>query len=81
MNRHGPDRGQYAVSPRAHCRRWYALYRNLTWAGMGQQAVTLAFAGGLLLNAFASPLLMGIVTGALAKWFIGWLRSGKVKRA
>ena len=59
----------------------YALYRYVTWVGVGQGVVTTAFVGGLLVKTFLIPLIKGIVTGALFKWFMGWLRSSNPKSA
>lgn len=55
----------------------YALYRYVTWIGPGQSSVTIAFVGGLLVKTFLIPLIKGIVTGTLFKWFMKWLRGGK----
>jgi hypothetical protein len=33
--------------------------------------------GALLIKTFAAPLIKGIVTGALFRWFMKWLRGGK----
>lgn len=55
----------------------YGIYRYLTWIGAGQREVTIAFVGGLLVKTFLIPLIKGIVTGALFKWFMSWLRGGK----
>jgi hypothetical protein len=57
----------------------YGIYRYLTWVGAGQRSVTIAFVGGLLIKTFAIPLIKGIVTGALFKWFLNWLRGGNTK--
>jgi hypothetical protein len=51
--------------------------RDLTWIGAGQHSVTVAFVGALLIKTFAAPLIKGIVTGALFRWFMKWLRGGK----
>jgi hypothetical protein len=59
----------------------YAIYRLLTWVGPGQRSVTIAFVGGLLVKTFLIPFIKGIVTGALFKWFMGWLRGNKAKPA
>ena len=59
----------------------YALYRYFTWVGSGQGLVTIALVGGLLVWALLIPLTKGIVTGALFKWFMGWLRGGKPESA
>lgn len=45
--------------------------------GDGKREVTIAFMGGLLIKTFAIPLIKGIVTGALFRWFMKWLRSDK----
>lgn len=55
----------------------YGIYRYLTWIGAGQREVTIAFVGGLLIKMFAIPLVKGIVTGALLRWVMNWLRGGK----
>lgn len=55
----------------------YGVYRYLTWIGPGQQSVTIAFVGGLLVKTFLIPFIKGIVTGALFRWFVNWLRGGK----
>lgn len=52
----------------------YVLYRYYAWIGVGQRSVTVAFVGALLVKTFLIPLIKGIVTGALFKWFVGWLR-------
>lgn len=57
----------------------YGLYRYFTWIGAGQRTVTVAFVGGLLVKTFLIPLIKGLVTGALFRWFVQWLRGGKVK--
>lgn len=49
----------------------YAVYRYLTWVGPGQHSVAVAFVGGLLIKTFAVPLIKGLATGALFKWFTG----------
>jgi hypothetical protein len=49
--------------------------------GAGQSSVTLAFVGGLLVKTFLIPFIKGLVTGALFKWFMSWLRGGKPKSA
>ena len=54
----------------------YGLYRYFSWVGAGQQSVIIASVGGLLIKTFGIPLIKGIVTGALFKWFMGWLRGG-----
>lgn len=60
----------------------YGIYRYLTWAGAGQRTVTVSFVGGLLVKTLAIPLIKGIVTGAIFRWFTGWLRGGKgIKKA
>jgi hypothetical protein len=59
----------------------YALYHYVTWVGTGQGVVTTAFVGGLLVKTFLIPLIKGIVTGALFKLFLRWLRGGKPKSA
>jgi hypothetical protein len=35
----------------------------------------------LLIKTFAIPLIKGIVTGALLRWFMRWLRGGKETKA
>lgn len=55
----------------------YGIYRYLTWVGAGQREVTTAFVGALLVKTFAIPLVKGIVTGTLFRWFMRWLRGGK----
>ena len=55
----------------------YGLYRYFIWTGPGQGSITIAFVGGLLVKTFLIPLIKGIVTGALFKWFMNWLRGGK----
>lgn len=55
----------------------YGLYRYFTWVGPNQRAITMAFVGALLIKTFAIPLIKGIVTGALFKWFLKWLRGGR----
>jgi len=35
----------------------------------------------LLIKTFLIPFIKAIVTGALFKWFMGWLRGGKAKSA
>lgn len=57
----------------------YALYRYLTWVGEGQQAFTIAFVGALLVKAFLIPFVKGIITGAIFKYFVNWLRGNRVK--
>jgi hypothetical protein len=57
----------------------YGIYRYLNWAGAGQREVAIAFAGGLLIKTFFIPFIKGIVTGALFKWFMGWLLGGNVR--
>ncbi len=59
----------------------YALYRYVTWVGTGQGLVTTAFVGGLLVKTLLIPFIKGIVTGALLKWFMGWLRGDKTESA
>ncbi len=55
----------------------YGIFRYLTWVGAGQREVTIAFVGALLVKTFLIPFIKGIVTGALFKWFMNWLRGGK----
>jgi hypothetical protein len=55
----------------------YGIYRYLSVVGSEQRSITIAFVGGLLVKTFLIPLIKGIVTGALFKWFMNWLRSGK----
>ncbi len=55
----------------------YGIYRYLTWVGTGQSVVTIAFVGGLLIKTFAIPFIKGVVTGAMFRWFMKWLRGGK----
>jgi hypothetical protein len=57
----------------------FALYRYLTWVGPGQSQVITAFVGGLLVKTFLIPFIKGIVTGALFRRFMRWLRGDKVK--
>lgn len=59
----------------------YALDVYLTLVGFGQGLVPIALVGGLLVKTFLIPLIKGIVTGALFRWFMGWLRGGKPKSA
>lgn len=59
----------------------YGFYLWLTWVGPDQREVTIAFVGGLLLKTFLIPFIKGIVTGALFKWFMNWLRGGKDTKA
>jgi hypothetical protein len=59
----------------------YGIYRYLTWVGAGQRSVTVAFVGGFLLKVFLIPFIKGLVTGALFKWFLGWVRGDKPKSA
>ena len=59
----------------------YSVYRYLTWLGAGQGLVTTALVGGMLIKTLLVPLSKGIVTGALFKLFMGWLRGGKAKSA
>ena len=59
----------------------YALYRYVTWVGSGQGLATIALVGALLVKTLLIPLVKGIVTGALFKWFMTWLRGGKPKSA
>jgi hypothetical protein len=59
----------------------YALYRYFTWVGTGQGLVTTAFVGGLLVKTLLIPLIKGIVTGALFKLFMGWLRGDTTESA
>jgi hypothetical protein len=59
----------------------YGVYRFLTWIGPVERPTTIAFVGGLLVKTFLIPLIKGIVTGALFRWFMGWLRGGKPKSA
>jgi hypothetical protein len=59
----------------------YGIYRYLTWVGASQGVVTVGFVGGLLIKTFAIPLIKSIVTGALFKWFMRWLRGSKTKSA
>jgi hypothetical protein len=59
----------------------YGIYRYLTWVGAGQRSIAVAFVGGLLVKALLIPLIKGIMTGALFRWFMRWLRGGKVKNA
>lgn len=55
----------------------YAIYRFLILVGTSQREVTIAFVGSLLVKTFLIPFIKGIVTGALFKWFLNWLRGGK----
>jgi hypothetical protein len=55
----------------------YGIYRYLNWVGTGQGLVTIAFVGALLVKTFLIPFIKGIVTGALFRWFMKWLRGGK----
>src|SRR5262249_53592681 len=57
----------------------YGLPRYVTWVGEGQRSVTVAFVGALLFELCAILLIKGIVTGALLRWFIGWLRGEDAK--
>jgi hypothetical protein len=59
----------------------YALYRYVTWVGSGQGLATIALVGALLVKTLLIPLVKGIVTGALFKWFMTWLRGDKPKSA
>jgi hypothetical protein len=81
---HVPDGGWslfYAVAVLSFAGISYAFYRYFTWVGAGQRSITVAFVGGLLVKTFLIPLIKGIVTGALFKWFMTWLRGGKPKSA
>lgn len=55
----------------------YGIYRYLIWVGSDQRTVTIAFVGGLLIKTFAIPLIKGILTGALFRWFMHWLHGDK----
>jgi hypothetical protein len=55
----------------------YGIYLYLSWAGSDQRTATVAFVGGLLVKVFLSPFVKGLVTGALFRWFMKWLRGGK----
>ena len=57
----------------------FCAYLYLTWVGAGQRSVTIAFVGALLIKTFLIPFIKGIVTGAIFKWFMSWLRGDKVK--
>lgn len=59
----------------------YGIFRYLTWVGAGQREVSIAFVGGLLVKTFLIPLIKGVVTGALLRWFMHWLRGGNDKKA
>jgi len=59
----------------------YALYRYVTWVGSGQGLVAIALVGGLLVKTLLIPRIKGLVTGALLKWFMTWLRGDKTESA
>jgi hypothetical protein len=57
----------------------YGIYRYFTWLSVSQHSITIAFVGALLVKTFLIPLIKGIVTGALFKFFMRWLRGDKPK--
>ncbi len=59
----------------------YALYRYFTWVGAGQEVVTVAFVGGLLIKTFLIPLIKGILSGAALKFLIRVRGGGKTESA
>lgn len=56
----------------------YSIYRYVAWVGPSQQALTVAFVGGLLAMMIL-PLIRTIVTSKLFKFIINWLRGDKAK--
>ncbi|HEX5156502.1 MAG TPA: hypothetical protein VFW17_04735 [Ktedonobacterales bacterium] len=49
------------------------VYRYWTWVGPGQWDIAITFVSGLLIIS----LLKGIVSGAVFRWVMKWLRGGK----
>jgi hypothetical protein len=57
----------------------YALYRYLTWVGVGQRSIAVAFVVGLLVKAFIIPTIWGVLKSKAFRLFMRWLRGDTVK--
>lgn len=57
----------------------YGIFRYFTYVGAGQHYITVAFVGSLLIKTLLIPFVKGLVTGAIFRWFIRWLRGDKAK--
>lgn len=59
----------------------YGIYRYFTIVGVARQSAVIAFVGGLLVKTVLIPFTKAIITGAVMKMFIRWLRGSKTTAA
>jgi hypothetical protein len=57
----------------------FAIYRYFSGVGEGQHTVAVAFVGGVLIILIAISLTKGIMSGALLRRFMTWLRGDRDK--